>query len=304
MTRRTARLALSAILVAVANVVPAGQLVALEAAQNNQRTVAVSVLGRNDLPVADLTVKDFTVREDGVVREVVRVSPAAPPATIALLIDDSQAAMPLIREIRNALTSFADIMADQSPVPAMRLATFGARPTTRVDFTPTFSAVSRGIDQITPSTGSGGTMLDAIIETCRDLRTRRLTGAVIVAFVAEAGPEFSTANHRQVHDALKSARASLWTIVLQDPDAGGGANGERRERALVTDSVTVESGGRNKVILSGQNLPKAFEDLAGVLLSRYEVTYGRPDTLIPPTRLEIAGRDRAWKVQVPRWPAE
>ena len=56
-----------------------------------QRSMTVAVLDRNDAPVADLDPDAIVVREDGVAREVVRISPAPPPTDIVLLVDDSQA---------------------------------------------------------------------------------------------------------------------------------------------------------------------------------------------------------------------
>ncbi len=276
---------------------------AVAAPQQNQRTVVVSVLGRNDVAVPDLTVKDFTVREDGAVREVVRVAQAAPPANIVLLADDSQAATSFARDLRDSLTAFANTMADQVPAPAIRLTTFGNRPTVIVDFTPAFSAVSRGIDRIAPQTGSGAMMLDAIMETCRDLRSRKTEGAVLVAFIAEGGPEFSDVEHTRVADALRGVRASLWTISQPDRNGGAAEDGPARERASVIGDVTAQSGGRNTIVFAAQNLPPAFRALADTLLARYEVTYGRPEALVPPTRLEVTGRDRGWKLQVTKWAA-
>ena len=51
-------------------------------------------------PVADLGPADFIVREDNVAREVLRVAPASEPMQIALLVDNSQAAEPFIRDYR------------------------------------------------------------------------------------------------------------------------------------------------------------------------------------------------------------
>lgn len=272
--------------------------------QLRQRTIAVSVLGRSDLPVSDLAERDFSIKEDGVQREILRVAPAAPPTHVVLLIDDSSAAASNLRELRSTLNTFTDRLTEEVPAPAVRLTTFGDRPTVVTDFSPTFSAVSRGIDRLQPRQGAGAMFLDAIIETCRDLRTRRITGATLVAFVAEEGPEFSNARARTVADALRGVGAGLWTVTLQDRDGAGGLSDSGRERAMVIGDVTTESGGRNAVILSDQNLPQAFEKLAQQLFSRYEVTYGRPEAMVPPTKIEVTVRDRSWKVQASKWPAE
>lgn len=274
----------------------------LNAAQPRLRSAIVSVLDRNDAPVSDLTVNAITVHEDGRAREVVRVSPAPPPGAIALLIDDSQAAMPVVRDLRQALTMFADEITDLQPAPPVRLTTVGDRPTVLVDFIPTFSAVSRGIDRVMPRSGSGSTLLEAIVETSRDLRARELAQPVIIAFVVEAGPELSATTRAHVEDALERANASLWVIALAAPP-GVTAPDINRERAEVLGDVTERSGGRTRFVLTSQELPKAFAEIGQLLLSRYEITYGRPETLIPPSRIEIRARDAVLKVLTPRWAA-
>jgi hypothetical protein len=299
MTPRPRPIALAA--VAVAAVVLSGALSAQQTTTPRQRTIAVSVLDRSDKPLTEFAAADFVVREDGRSREVLGVAPAPPPANIVLLVDDSQATSTFTRDLRQALTGFVDRLADAEPAPAVRLTTTGARPTVRVDFTPSFSAVSLAIDRLIPATGSGATFLEALIETTRDLRTKKIEGAVIVAFVAESGPEFSTMSAREVETALQAVRASLWTVVLQEPNVAA-VDSERRERAAVTGDVTAKSGGRNRPVLSPQQLPAAFGALADILLSRIAITYGRPESLVPPNRLEVTGRDRSWRVQVSRWP--
>jgi len=294
-------LPVAALAVAAAVVVPGmSRPVTLDAAQANQRSLTVGILDRADAPVAALTAADVIVREDGVAREIVRVSPAPPPTDLVLLIDDSQAAAQNLRDLREALNGFVNAVADLTPPPAVRLTTIGDRPTVLVDFNPTFSAVSRGIDRIATRPGSGTTLLEAIDESTRALERRKAARPVIVAFINEGGPEFGNLRHTNIATALQRANASLWTIVLTQRGGGGSSDAER-ERDMVLGDVTRQSGGRNQQILASQNIPGAFEKLAAQLLSRWDITYGRPDTLIPPSTLEIQARDTSLQVLAPRW---
>jgi hypothetical protein len=285
---------------ALLQVHPAADRVA--AAQANQRSLTVGVVDKSHAPITAVTVADLIVREDGVAREIVRVTPAPPPTEIVLLIDDSQAAERAVRDLREALTAFAQTMADLTPPPAIRLATFGDRPTVAVDFNPTFSAVSRGIDRLFSRPGAGAQFLEAINDTTDALRSRKAQRPVIVGFVVEAGPEFGNYTHSQIRDMLRESNASLWALVLTVP-RGGASSDAARERDMVLGDVTRESGGHKEEVLAIQNLPAAFTKLASQLTSRWEVTYGRPDTLVPPSRLEVEARSTDMRVLAPRWVA-
>jgi hypothetical protein len=90
------------------------------------RDIYVSVVDRKGTPVTGLTEKDFTVREDNVLRDVIRVAPAEAPLDIVVLVDDSQAATTAIPYIRDGLTEFAEKML---PKARIGLVTIGERPT-------------------------------------------------------------------------------------------------------------------------------------------------------------------------------
>ena len=71
-------------------------------AQARERVAFVSVVDRDSgQPVTELSPADVVVREDGVRREVLRVTRASGPMHIAVLVDNSAAAEPAIPDIRN-----------------------------------------------------------------------------------------------------------------------------------------------------------------------------------------------------------
>jgi hypothetical protein len=79
---------------------------------------------------------------------------------------------------------------------------------------------------------------------------------------------------------------------------------EARERAQVLAEVTARSGGQLKPVLSRTGLAPAFENVATLLGSQQRITYGRPDTLIPPEKLEITTRREGLRVLAPAWAAQ
>lgn len=270
--------------------------------QVRERTIIVSVVSNDDKPVKGLAAGDFIVRENGLAREVVRVEPAQPPSHVALLVDDSQATRDAVQYLRSSLSAFAKAVAVKGSGTLISFTTFGERPTRRANFTADTAAIEKEVTRLFPVTNSGAYFLEAIGETVRDLRQRSAERPVIVAFVDEDGPEFSNALEGQVAEALKSIGASLWTITLQTGPQQL-ATTEARERARVLSDVTTESGGANHVLLTPQGLDTAFADLAAQLTSRYAVTYGRPESLIPPDRTDVEVRRAGLRVRASHWAA-
>lgn len=282
----------------------AGVLVLPASAQRPavQQHAFVTVVDANGQPVTDLGAADFVVREDGVAREVLGVGPAAMPSPISVLVDNSQAAEPLLIDVRRGLTAFAEQLGAADPAPQVGLRTFGERPTKVADFTSPM-LLELAIEQVFHRSGSGAYFMEAVIEAAREIAQTKAQRSAIVAFVIEDGPEFSGSTEKQVADAVRTAGASLWTIVLQARESTL-TSIEARERAQVLAEVTKRSGGQLKPILSRTGLTAAFENVAALLGSQQRVTYGRPDTLIPPEKLEITTRREGLRVLAPTWAAQ
>jgi VWFA-related protein len=269
--------------------------------ETRDRHVLMTVLDRNDTPVTDLTAAEVVVREDGAVREIARVGRATAPMQIVLLVDDSQATSTLTNELRQAFTSFVRLIAKDSPDSELSLMTFGERPTRQVDFTSSAPVLTRAIGSVFPRSGTGAYLLQALVESSKALKKRAATRPIIVALVAEGGPEFSNNSQQNVADALKNAGAALWTVVLQSTTGVQNLSVEQRERAAVITDVAVASGGGSKPLLDKQALEHALATVATWLTSQVDVTYARPDRLIPPTRLEVTVTRPGLRVWAPRW---
>ncbi len=241
----------------------------------------VTALADPTTPAKGLTAADFIVREDGLAREVIRVDAAPPPSHVLLLIDDSQASERSIQYLRSGLAGFITRLNALKPAPQFALMTFGERPTLRADFAPKADAVQAAAGQLFAVPGSGSYLLQAVMDACKSLSKRTAASPVIVAFVSEAGPEFSNEHRDEVSAALKAADAALWTSCCRPRPQD--ETSEARERAAVIGDVMTASGGITSTILSGQGLESAFDTVAGLMASRYLVTYCRPEPLVPPT---------------------
>lgn len=271
------------------------------AAQRELRnqTIYVGVYDAKGQPPATLTPSHLTVREDGVAREVLTVTPATTPMQIAVLVDTSQASQGSIPDLRDALRAFATAIWAKSPESQLALYAFGERPSLEADYTTSAIAWSRGVDRLFAASGSGSYFIEAVVEASNALAKRKPARGVVVAYVDENGPEFSNRRHAQAFDAVASARASLWTITRQG--FSGDMSTETRERAMVVGDVTTRSGGRNFTLFAPSALTSRFTEVSDQLLSQFAVTYGRPDSLIPPDKLEVRLTLDGYKLSAPRW---
>ena len=245
------------------------------------RDVYVSAVDAKGAPVPGLGVEDFKVREDGVAREVVKVSPATAPMQVMLVVDDSQAAGLAIHDLRKALTAFVDKMKGHGEV---GLVTIGERPTVLVASTPNMTAVKNGINRIFARPGSGAYFTEGLADVIRGLQKRKAERPVIVAITFE-GVEFSNLPYPRVLEQLNASGATLHVLEVGAPTTS--TDDEMRNRNTVIADGTANTGGRRDQVLSNIALPERLSQLADEILHQYVVTYGRPESLIPPEKIQV-----------------
>ena len=131
-------------------------------AQNaaREQTLFVSAVNDKGEPVDDLGADAFVIREDGIRREVLRVSHAIEPIDIALLIDNSAAAEQAITFIRDGVSRFDALMATNNRIALIALAD---RPTIFVDYSNDPKRLMDGVGRLFAMPSSGMTLLDGII---------------------------------------------------------------------------------------------------------------------------------------------
>jgi hypothetical protein len=258
------------------------------AAQAIQKSLYVSVVNDAGLPVPDLGPSDFIVREDNIAREVLNVRPADEPMQIALLVDTSQVARNDIAHMRTALPAFVTALTNPNESGAknqIALIAFGERPTVFTEYTSSPAELQKGIDRIWAQQGSGPYFVDAVYEVVEAFKKRGATRPVIVAIVAEGG-EMSYRQYDQVLDPLRASGAPLYALMIGSPSSS--LSDEARNRNMVLDRGTTETGGRRDQLLAPSALGDRLSLLARQLLHQYKVTYARPQSLIPPERVTVA----------------
>ena len=252
-------------------------------AQSNERVAYVSAYDdKTRAPMTGLGVRDFVVREDGAAREVLRVTPATSPMAVAILVDNTQAAGDHIADIRRSLASFVKALDGVGPVSIIGVAD---RPTILRDYTTDQKQLQDGVGKVFAMPGSGATLLDAIYDTSRGLQKREEDRAAIVIVTTE-NVEFSPRHYREVLEALARGGAQLHAVILTTP-AGSSLDDPARNRASVLDEGPKRSGGTRTDVLTSQAFETRLQELAAILKSQHRVVYSRPQTLIPPEKVEI-----------------
>lgn len=246
-----------------------------------ERTLYVSALDEKGEPVEGLGPEAFIVREDGVRREVLRVSRATEPIDIALLVDNSAAVQDEITFIRDALSAFVAKMAPGNQIALIALAD---RPTIFTDYTDDPKRLSEGIGRLFPMSQSGMTLLDAVFETARGLERRETPRAAIVGVFTD-GIEFTNRYAKDAVAAARTAGAALHFLTIgqffySDEHA-------IRERSFLLDEGPRATGGQRITLLSPHGLEQAMQRVARELSSQYKVVYGRPSSFIPPERVDV-----------------
>jgi VWFA-related protein len=262
-----------------------GPAIGLDARQAVERRLYVSVVDEKGAPVTDLSPSDFVVREDGAAREVLRAGRATDPMQIAVLVDDTQAATRLIADERRALQAFVKALHQGNEI---ALLSFGERPGILVDYTTGLPALLAGVDRVFARPGSGSYLLQAIVDAAEALRKREAARPVMVAITTE-GEEFSTDYHATVVEALQQGRVQFHAIVRTTGEPNP-ANDGNRNRTFVLANGTETTGGRREFVLADSALTPMVESLATELKSQYLLVYARPQTLIPPTKLDVSVR--------------
>jgi VWFA-related protein len=250
-----------------------------------ERTLFVSALDKDRKPVSGLGPEAFDVREDGVRREILRVSRAIEPIDIALLVDNSTAMTPHLVFLRAGLASFVRRMSQGNRIAIITLAD---RPTIRLDYSTDPEAVSKSVGSIFAQPMSAMTFLDAVAETSKGFERREAPRALMVAVFTD-GREFTNTYSRDVIEALDRAKIPLHSVTI-----GQFAHREERsmrELSLFLDAGPTQSGGQRITMLNPTGLEPALEQLANELLSQYKVVYARPESLVQPSKVRVsAGR--------------
>ena len=263
--------------------------------QADEWTVYTSVVDQTGTPVQQLTAADFVVRENGIGREILRVSPAADSMRVAVLIDTSQEVRGDLVDLRQGLRAFVNELDRRHEVGLIGV---GGPPTTLVDYTRDLARLEIGIKRLVSRPGTGSYLLSALIDTSRGFRKRRDLRRVMVV-VTTQGPEFSEIGYQTVLDYVRESGAPLHSFVLRR-EGMSPTDAAAQEVELTLAVGTKMTGGRREELLTAMAMTSRLQSLASELNHQYEVVYARPQMLIPPKTIEVGVKRSGVIVRAPR----
>jgi len=121
----------------------------------------------------------------------------------------------------------------------------------------------------------------------RGLERRDAPRAIIVPVITDGG-DFVNRQYNQVMAEVKKAGASIHAVTIgtfSSPD-----DEDLRNRSRVLAEGTRDTGGQRVNLLTPMSVQSTLERLARELSSQYKVVYGRPESLIPPEKIEVSAR--------------
>ncbi len=253
------------------------------------RTVYVTAIDRQGVPVLDLAAGDFRVKEGGRAREVVRVEPATERMHVSLIVDDNGTGLfrssvaQFIQRLRNEGEFAITVVTGQ----AMKL----------VDYTADLGRLSTAINHLSarPATPDGGQLLGAIYEAARELQKREAPRPVIVAMTV-GGDEHNPMPAHYVLNQLRDSRASLnvfeMTNSLLRPTSPVARASQLLEESININEVlgdgSKQTGGRKDELVAATGSVVGMRQLAEELAHQYRVWYVLPDREKPQERLDVS----------------
>jgi VWFA-related protein len=240
-------------------------------------TVYLSVTEGTGGPVLDLHSDDFTVKEDGKNRDVLKVALAREPLMVMILVDDNGTGL-----FRSGLMQFVQQLNGRAE---MALSTVVGQTQKLVDYTTNAQTVVNAIATLTarPATHDGGQLLEGIYQAARDQERREAPRPVIVALTV-GGEEHSTVPAHHVLDQLAKSGSKLYVIQVANSvlrptvrvDKPAALLGENLNLSEVLGEGPKQTGGWREEIVASTGLILGLGRIATELKNQYALEYSRP----------------------------
>jgi VWFA-related protein len=260
-------------------------------AQDGERHVYVTVLGRDGAPITGLTTDHFAIRESGQDRPVLKVEPLDIPMHVAVLVDTSGQQGAPEEGFRKAIADFVSRLAVRHHVAVY---SFGDQAIQVAGFTQDEPVLRAAVTNMFGASQQRSQFIDAIDLALRHFSKIEAKRPVIVAITSES-PEASGRTAGGVIKRLIAQSVVLHTLsvatatgsdraTVVDRDipsssrrlGGMAAAGEGdRERNQMVEQGTAGTGGSRQRLTSTLALAPALTRLTRELSSSYLVTFAR-----------------------------
>jgi VWFA-related protein len=268
--------------------------------QEGLRTVYVSVLDKNGVPVTDLGPGDFIVKDGGKNRDVVEAGMTNVPLRIALVVDDNGTGL-----FRYGVVKFIERLQGRAE---FALSTVTGQHQKLVDYTADANLLTTAIGQLTAraATNDGGQLLEGIFETAKDFQKRKTRRPVIVVLTV-GGEEHSTLPAHHVLEELQKSGAALHVVAINSAALRAMAT-VSRPGALLEENLNLsevlgdgpkQSGGKREEIVASAGVVMGLQQLAEALRNQYAVSFSRSDPPKSNDKLSVSVKRSGVTVRAP-----
>jgi hypothetical protein len=268
--------------------------------QGRTNTVFVTAMEENGAPVVDLVASDFTIKENGKNRDVLKVELARVPMQIAIIVDDNGTGI-----FRSGLVSFVQLLQGRAE---MSLSSVVGQTQKLVEYTPHAEKVVDAIVQLTarPATPDGGQLLEGIFQAAKDQEKREAQRPVILA-VTVGGEEHSTLPAHHVLDQIAKSGSTLYVISVANSairqmrqiDKPASLLEENLNLSEVLGEGPKQSGGSREIIVAAPGVTLGLQRIASELKNQYAVAYSRASESRSTEKLTVSIKRRGVLLRAP-----
>ncbi len=268
--------------------------------QGRTNTVFVTAVEESGAPVLDLAASDFTVKEDGKRRDVVKVEVANVPMQVMILVDDNGSGI-----FRSGIAQFVQQLQGRAEI---AMSSVVGQTQKLVDYTTNMDALQTAISTLTarPGTPDGGQLLEGIFQAAKDQEKREARRPVIVALTV-GGEEHSTLPAHHVLDQLAKTGTALYVISVASSQLRGRV-AVSKPSALLDENLNLsevlgqgpkQTGGQRVEIVASPGIVLGLQKIAQELKNQYAVAYSRPPANKSTQRLNVSINRRGVTLRAP-----
>jgi VWFA-related protein len=251
----------------------------------------VTVVDPQNRYITDLSEKEFSVYEDGVLQELTYFNRTSLPIALSLLVDTSASMENRMQLAQEAAVGFARKLRQQD---LAQVVDFDSRVEVLQDFTNKVDDLERAIR----STSAGGStaLHNALYISLKELAKIKPRSADevrrrAIIVLSDGEDTSSLVTYEEVLELAKRSETAIYTIALQTKDAPQGKG--FREAEFILRQFAQETGGRAFFPSRAEDLKDVYGQIADELSSQYSIGYASKNTR----------RDGGWRritVQVAR----